>query len=54
MSWNLSSVKHYETAGLDRPSRSPLMQPIVLTEAERAELVAFLETLTGDDATPAR
>ena len=50
----LDAVKHYETGGIDRPSRSPLMQPIALSEAERADLVAFLETLSGDDATPGR
>ncbi|MFL5115922.1 MAG: cytochrome-c peroxidase [Microvirga sp.] len=50
----LDAVKHYETGGLDRPSRSPLMQPIVLSEAEREDLVAFLETLTGDDAAAGR
>ena len=50
----LDAVKHYETGGLDRPSRSPLMQPIALSAAERGDLVAFLETLTGGDAAPAR
>jgi cytochrome c peroxidase len=50
----LDAVKHYETGGLDRPSRSPLMQPIALTEAERGDLVAFLETLSGDDAAATR
>jgi cytochrome c peroxidase len=41
-------VKHYEKGGIDRPSRSPLMVPIQLTERERLDLVAFMETLTGD------
>ncbi len=39
-------LKHYETGGIDRPSRSPLMMPIVLSDQDRADLVAFLETLS--------
>jgi cytochrome c peroxidase len=42
------SVKHYEKGGIDRPSRSPLMLPLQLTEEERLDLVAFMESLTGD------
>jgi cytochrome c peroxidase len=44
-------VKHYEKGGIARPSRSPLMQPIRLTDDERRNLVAFMETL-GDDGAP--
>jgi cytochrome c peroxidase len=40
-------MKHYERGGIDRPSRSPLMQPIQLTDQERQDLIAFMETLTG-------
>src|SRR5262249_7759914 len=40
-------VKHYETGGIDRPSRSPMMLPIALSEQERLDLVAFMETLNG-------
>jgi cytochrome c peroxidase len=40
-------VKHYEKGGIDRPSRSPLMKPLALTDQERRDLVAFMETLTG-------
>jgi cytochrome c peroxidase len=40
-------VKHYERGGIDRPSRSPLIKPIAMTEQERSDLVAFLETLSG-------
>jgi cytochrome c peroxidase len=40
-------MKHYENGGLDRPSRSPLMQPIQLTDQERQDLIAFMETLSG-------
>ena len=41
------AVKHYEKGGIDRPSRSPLMLPLQLTEEERLDLVAFMESLTG-------
>jgi cytochrome c peroxidase len=40
-------MKHYEKGGIDRPSRSPLMQPIKLTDRERQDLVAFMQTLTA-------
>jgi cytochrome c peroxidase len=40
-------VKHYEKGGIARPSRSPMMLPIQLTDQERLDLVAFMETLTG-------
>jgi cytochrome c peroxidase len=40
-------VRHYEKGGIDRPSRSPLIKPIVLTDQERGDLVAFMQTLTG-------
>jgi cytochrome c peroxidase len=41
-------VRHYEKGGIDRPSRSPLLRPIELTEPERGDLVAFMETLMGN------
>jgi cytochrome c peroxidase len=40
-------VTHYETGGIDRPSRSPMMTPLQLTEQDRLDLVAFMQTLTG-------
>jgi cytochrome c peroxidase len=40
-------VKHYETGGIDRPSRSPAMMRLDLTERDRLDLVAFMQTLTG-------
>ncbi len=40
-------MRHYEKGGIDRPSRSPLMQPIQLTDQERQDIIAFMETLTG-------
>jgi cytochrome c peroxidase len=39
-------MRHYERGGIDRPSRSPLMMPITLTDQERQDLIAFMETLT--------
>ena len=49
-------VRHYEKGGIDRPSRSPLLQPLRLTDEERADLVAFMQTLTGnvEAASPSR
>jgi cytochrome c peroxidase len=38
-------VRHYEKGGIDRPSRSPLLFPIKLTDQERLDLIAFMETL---------
>jgi cytochrome c peroxidase len=45
-------VRHYEKGGIDRPSRSPMLVPIALTDGERLDLVAFMETLTGDGNGP--
>jgi cytochrome c peroxidase len=42
-------VEHYDRAGVDRPSRSKEIKPLHLTYQEKSDLVAFLETLTGDD-----
>jgi cytochrome c peroxidase len=47
-------VRHYEKGGIDRPSRSPLLLPIRLTDQERLDLVAFMEQLTGAAETPVR
>jgi len=43
----LDVVRHYEKEPIDRPSRSPLFVPVALTEQERGDLVAFMQTLTG-------
>lgn len=40
-------LKLYEKGGIDRPSRSLLMQPIELNDQERSDLIAFMESLTG-------
>jgi cytochrome c peroxidase len=41
-------IRHYETGGIDRPSRSPMIASIALGDDERRDLLAFMETLTGD------
>jgi cytochrome c peroxidase len=43
-------IIHYVSGGVDRPTRSPLMQPVPMSQAEMADLKAFLQTLTGDKA----
>lgn len=40
-------MEHYDTGGVDRPSRSDLIKPLGLTADEKADLVAFMKTLTG-------
>jgi cytochrome c peroxidase len=37
----------YDKGGIDRPSRSPDIRPLHLSESEKADLIAFLDTLTG-------
>ena len=39
-------LTHYEKGGIERPSRSPLMMPIKLTDEERRDLIAFMQTLS--------
>ncbi len=45
-------VAFYARGGVPNPGLDPLLRPVVLSERERADLVAFLEALTGD-AVPA-
>ncbi len=40
-------INLYDKGGIDRPSRSELIYPLGLTLQEKADLVAFLQTLTG-------
>jgi cytochrome c peroxidase len=40
-------MRHYVGGGIDRPSRSPLMRPVKLSDAEIADLIEFLKSLTG-------
>ena len=39
-------IDAYSRGGVNRPSRSELMRPLGLTGAEKADLIAFLQTLT--------
>jgi cytochrome c peroxidase len=38
----------YDRGGVARPSRSPLIAPLGLTQGEKQDLIAFLHTLTSD------
>ena len=40
----------YDRGGIDRPSRSELIKPLGLSAEEKADLLAFLKTLTADPA----
>jgi len=40
-------VEFYNGGGGDGPNKSPLLEPLGLTGPEKADLVAFLESLTG-------
>ncbi|SDJ93320.1 cytochrome c peroxidase [Bradyrhizobium sp. Rc2d] len=46
-------IELYDRGGIDRPSRSPSIRPLFLTAKEKADLVAFLQTLSATStATP--
>lgn len=38
----------YDRGGIDRPSRADFIKPLHLTAQEKADLIAFLDTLTSD------
>jgi cytochrome c peroxidase len=38
----------YDRGGIDRPSRSEHIKPLHLTQSEKADLIAFLNTLDGE------
>ena len=42
-----AAIDLYDRGGIDRPSRAAEIHPLGLTNAEKADLIAFLETLTG-------
>ena len=46
----LSVIDLYDRGGVERPSRDPHIRPLGLTAKERADLIAFLQTLTGEAA----
>lgn len=39
-------IEHYNSGGADHPSKSPLIRPLQLTDREKQDLVAFLNSLT--------
>lgn len=41
-------IDHYQTGGKSHPNKSPLLKPFTLTGQERAELIAFLQSLTDE------
>jgi cytochrome c peroxidase len=41
-------IDHYNDGGVNRPSRSALIKPLGLSKPEKADLVAFVKTLTSD------
>ena len=41
-------VEHYNSGGIDRPSRSADIKPLNLSKQESKDLVEFMMTLTGD------
>ncbi|MGF1475812.1 MAG: cytochrome-c peroxidase [Geminicoccaceae bacterium] len=43
-----SLIYHYVNGGIQRPSLSPAMQSLDLSESEIDDLIAFLHTLTGE------
>lgn len=45
----MAVIEHYDKGGVSRPSLSDEMQPLHLSEREKQDLVAFLETLDGED-----
>jgi cytochrome c peroxidase len=42
----------YDRGGIERPSRSELIKPLALTATEKADLVAFLQTLNASAPLP--
>ena len=41
-------VEHYSQAGVERASRSDLIKPLKLSDQDKKDLVAFLQTLNGN------
>jgi len=41
-------VEHYSRGGQGHPNTDPTIQPLGLSAGEKADLVAFLESLTDD------
>jgi cytochrome c peroxidase len=50
---NLAAViDHYDRGGVQRASLSDEIHPLGLSDGEKRDLIAFLETLTGDNPNP--
>jgi cytochrome c peroxidase len=45
-----SVIALYDRGGVERPSRNEHVHPLRLSPQERDDLLAFLQTLTGDAA----
>lgn len=43
-------LRHYERGVVARASLSPMLPPLALSDGQRADLIAFLEALTADQA----
>ncbi|MGI9414347.1 MAG: cytochrome-c peroxidase [Hyphomicrobiales bacterium] len=43
-------IAHYESGGIERPSLAPSMPSFELTDGERADLLAFMRSLTAEKA----
>lgn len=43
-------IDHYDRGGIDRPSRAETIAPLNLAAREKADLIAFLQTLTSGPA----
>jgi cytochrome c peroxidase len=41
-------IDFFDRGGIPSPNRDPLMKPLGLTVAEKKAIVAFLQSLTGD------
>jgi cytochrome c peroxidase len=41
-------IEHYNSGGIDRPSRSDLIVPLGLTDEEKLDLIAFLKSLSSN------
>ena len=49
-----ATIDLYDRGGVKRPSQSELIKPLHLTTQEKAELVAFLKTLTETEWSPSK
>jgi len=44
-------IRHYEAGGrMPNPNKSTILRPFTLTDVERTDLIAFLQSLTDEDA----